>query len=133
MRGKIHVTEVLAIKNLILSILGFIFLGLGAVGIVFPIMPATPFVLLSAVCFSAGNNKISCWLQRNRIFGPFIENYHTGQGVSKSLKIGSILFTWVWLIISMAVVRTMWIYVILGVVGVCVTIHLILIKTKKER
>lgn len=119
------------IKNLLLIVLGFIFIGLGAVGVAIPVMPTTPFVLLAAVCFSASSKKFYDWLLRNRVFGQYIENYRTKQGISIRLKIASIAFLWTGLIISMVVVQTIWVIVMLAMVGVCVTIHLLLIKTKK--
>ena len=120
-------------KKLILLILGFFFLGLGAVGVVLPVMPTTPFVLLAAVCFSASNKRVAAWLQQNRIFGPFIENYRTKKGIGIPQKILSIAFLWTGLIISMVMVQTTWIYIVLGIVGIGVTTHLLLIKTKKSR
>ena len=118
-------------KSIALTILGFIFLVLGALGIAVPVLPTTPFVLLATVCFSAGNNKIAGWLKRNRVFGPYIENYRTKQGISKTLKISSIIFVWVGLSVSMAFTQTLWVSVLLTIIGICVTIHLLLIKTKK--
>ena len=88
-------------KSVLLTTLGFIFLGFGAVGAALPVMPTTPFVLLAAACFSAGNKKISVWLQKSPFFGPYIENYRTHQGIKKSLKIKSVVFLWTGLIISM--------------------------------
>ena len=111
-------------------ILGFILLGLGAVGVAIPVMPTTPFVLLAAICFSASNKKSYAWLQRNRFFGPYIENYRTRQGISKSLKIASICFVWTGLTISMIRLQTTWVYYVLAIVGIGVTVHLLLIKTK---
>ncbi|MCL2066447.1 MAG: YbaN family protein [Treponema sp.] len=121
----------MAIKKLVLTGLGFLFLGLGAAGAFLPVMPTTPFVLLAAMCFSASNKKFYDWLQRNSFFGPYIENYRTKQGIKKSLKIKSIVFLWTGLIISMALRRTLLICIILGIVGAGVTIHLLLIKTRK--
>ncbi|MCL2226234.1 MAG: YbaN family protein [Oscillospiraceae bacterium] len=120
------------IKNVILTILGFIFLGLGAVGVALPILPTTPFVLLAAMCFSAGNSKLASWLKSNRIFGPFIENYRTKQGVSLRLKVSSIIFVWAGLSVSMAIVQNLWMTIGLIVVGIGVTIHLLMIKTKED-
>jgi uncharacterized membrane protein YbaN (DUF454 family) len=117
-------------KNLILTILGFIFIGLGAVGVAIPVMPTTPFILLAAACFYAGNKKAHGWLQRNRVFGQYIENYRTKQGISKPLKISSIAVLWAGLIISALIARAVWAYVVLGLVGVGVSIHILLIKTK---
>ena len=107
-------------------------MGLGAVGVALPVMPTTPFVLLAAVCFSAGDNKFSKWLRQNRVFGPYIENYRTKQGIDIKLKVASIIFVWVGLGISMFLTGSTWISAILTLVGVGVTIHLLMIKTKKR-
>ena len=119
------------VKSIVLMALGFIFLALGAIGIFIPVLPTTPFVLLSAACFSSSSKKLNDWLLRSRLFGPFIENYRTGQGISKSRKIVSIPFLWTGLIVSMVIVRTTLTYIILCMVGVGVTIHLLTIKTRK--
>jgi len=122
----------MSIKKLILTTLGVLFLVLGAIGIVLPGLPTTPFVLLAAACFASGNPRIYGWLQRNRIFGPYLENYRTKQGVKKSWKIKSIASLWITLAISMIILRTVWIYILLSIIGVCVTVHLLRIKTKAE-
>ena len=123
-------------KRTLFTVLGFVFLGFGAIGVVatfipFMIFPTTPFVLLAAACFSISNERMYEWLRKNKIFGPFIENYRTKRGISIWHKIGGIAFLWIGLTISMIMVRAIWIYVLLGIVGICVTIHLLLIKTKK--
>ena len=120
------------IRNIFLTILGFACLGLGALGVVLPVLPTTPFVLLAAICFSASNKKFHDRLRRNRVFGQYIENYHTKQGISMWLKVSSIAFLWTGLAISAVIVRAVWVYVVLGIVGVGVTTHLLLIKTKKK-
>ncbi|MCL2356193.1 MAG: YbaN family protein [Defluviitaleaceae bacterium] len=40
------------VKHLLINALGFLLLGIGAVGLFVPLLPTTPFVLLAAVCFS---------------------------------------------------------------------------------
>jgi len=121
------------IKKLLFALLGFISLTLGAVGIFLPLLPTTPFVLLAAGCFSMSNKKLEAWLQQSRIFGPFIENYRTGCGISKLHKFASISSMWAGMITSMFILRTPWVYFFLCTVGTCVTIHLLMIKTKKAR
>jgi uncharacterized membrane protein YbaN (DUF454 family) len=118
-------------KKLIFVLLGFIFLTLGAVGVAIPVLPTTPFVLLAAGCFSLSSKKLDSWLQRSRLFGPYIENYRTKQGVSLCRKIASITFLWAGLIVSMVIVQTIWIYITLGLIGAVVTMHVLLIKTKR--
>jgi len=123
----------MSIKKIVLVAVGCIFLALGAIGVALPVLPTTPFVLVSAACFGASNERLYNWLLRNRVFGPFIENYRTKQGISVWHKATSIAFLWTGLIISMVTVRTTLIYIVLGIVGAGVTIHLLMIKTKKKK
>jgi len=120
-------------KKLLLIIAGFTCLLLGAVGVVMPLLPTTPLVLLAAICFSSANERFYEILRRNRIFGPFIENYRTKQGISKLHKFGSIAFLWFGLLTTMLVIRTSKIYLILSIVGICVTIHLLMLKSKSRK
>jgi len=119
------------IKKLLLNVLGFICLGLGATGIFMPGLPTTPFVILAAICFSKSNPKIYKWLQSTRFFGPYIEHYRLKQGVAMRLKIISIIVVWLSLSISMFMLQATWAFILLPIVGVCVSIHIALIKTKK--
>ena len=119
------------LKRLLLIVLGFALLALGAVGVALPVLPTTPFVLLAAACFSASSEKFYARLRSNRVFGPYIEHYHKKTGVRLSLKLGSIAFLWAGLGVSMVMVQTWWVYIILGAVGIGVTVHLLAIKTKR--
>ena len=119
------------LRNVVLTIAGVLALGLGAIGIFMPLLPTTPFVLLAAICFSKSNRKFYERIKRNPHFGPFVENYNTKQGVPMPLKIKGIIFLWGGLILSMILLQTFWVYILLCCVGVGVTIHLLLIKTKR--
>ena len=132
MPGAAKAAAKLTLKSLWLIISGFVFLGLGAVGVAIPVMPTTPFVLLAALCFSSGSKRFHDRLLRNRVFGPYIENYRTKQGISLKRKIAGIAFLWTGIVVSMLVTRVVWVCIALGVIGICVTIHLLLIKTKRK-
>ena len=120
------------VRKIMLVFAGFVALGLGVVGLFLPLLPTTPLVLLAAACFSASNKRLEAWLLRSRVFGPFIDNYRTGRGISRLHKYASIAFLWLGLITSMIVLKTPWVYILLCVVGVCVTTHLLMIKTAKK-
>ena len=51
---------------------GWTCLVLGAVGVVLPVLPTTPFVLLAAWCFSKSSERLHSWLVGHRTFGPYI-------------------------------------------------------------
>ena len=119
------------IKKLSLTVLGSISLILGAAGVVLPLLPTTPLVLLAAYCFQASSEKLHDKLVRNRIFGPYIENYRTKRGITLKRKAASIAFLWAGLAGSMIALRTGWAYALLGAVGVGVTLHLVMIRTRR--
>ena len=104
---------------------------LGAVGIVLPVMPTTPFILAAAALFSAGNPRMHNWLVKTKHFGPFIENYQNGKGVPKSLKYKTLAFLWIMLAISMFFTyKNSILLLILIIVGILVSIHVLSIKTQ---
>ena len=117
-------------KKLLLISLGFVSLGLGAIGVFLPGLPTTPFVLLAAICFSKSNPKAYAWLRRSKFFGQYITHYETKQGVEKRIKVISIISVWLWLLISMLVLRTTWAFILLPIVGASVSLHIALIRTK---
>lgn len=51
---------------------GFVALILGAVGVVLPLLPTTPFLLLAAMCFARSSQRLHDWLLGHRLFGPLI-------------------------------------------------------------
>jgi uncharacterized membrane protein YbaN (DUF454 family) len=70
--------------------LGFIFLGLGVLGLFLPLLPTTPFLLVSAGCFAKSSEKWHQWLLSNRIFGPIIKDWQDRRCISISTKIFAI-------------------------------------------
>jgi len=61
---------------------GFLFLGLGAVGVVVPGLPTTPLVLVAAACFARSSPRLHRWLLANRVFGPLIRNWQEHRSIS---------------------------------------------------
>lgn len=117
-------------KRRVLFIGGWLLLALGAVGALIPVLPTTPFVLGAAGCFSCASPRLYGVLLRSRLFGPYIENYRTRQGVPMAAKIRGIVLLWPLLIVSMVSMRKPWMTVLLLAVGCAVTLHLLLLKTR---
>jgi len=109
---------------------GTVSVGLGILGIFLPLLPTTPFLLLSAVCYSKGSEKLYNWLLDNRYFGSYIKNYREKKGIPLRAKITAIVF----LNITMGyaiffVVHYFWLKVILFLIAVGVFIHISSMKT----
>ena len=68
-------------------VLGFVFLGIGILGVVLPLLPATPFVLLAAACFARSSEKWHRWLLASATFGPMILNWEQNRCISCRIKL----------------------------------------------
>lgn len=66
---------------------GMIALMLGALGVLLPVLPTTPFVLLAAFCFGKGSPRLRNLLTSNPTFGPYIEDWETRGAIPRRAKI----------------------------------------------
>lgn len=66
---------------------GWISLILGIIGIFLPLLPTTPFVLLSAACFSKSSPRLYRWLINQPRLGPMIRNWEQHGSISQSAKV----------------------------------------------
>ena len=118
------------IKKGILVASGTFFLVLGVIGIFIPLLPTTPFLLLSAACYIRGSKKFYNWLIKNKWFGEYIKNYQEGKGVPLNVKIISLIVLWITIIFStIVIVSYFFIRIILIIIAIGVTIHIMTIKT----
>jgi uncharacterized membrane protein YbaN (DUF454 family) len=68
-------------------LLGWFFVGLGGIGIILPLLPTTPFILVAAGCFAKSSPRCHQWLLNNRVFGPIIIDWQQSRCISKKTKI----------------------------------------------
>ncbi|MBU2980324.1 YbaN family protein [Lentibacter algarum] len=67
-------------------IAGLLSLGVGFIGIVLPLVPTVPLVLLAAYCFARSSEKLHQWLVSHPTFGSSISDWHTHGAISKTGK-----------------------------------------------
>ena len=65
---------------------GCIALALGAVGVILPLLPTTPLVLLAAFAFARSSPRLRAWLVGNRIFGPMIADWEARGAIAPRYK-----------------------------------------------
>jgi uncharacterized membrane protein YbaN (DUF454 family) len=119
------------LKRRLLVALGFVCVGIGVVGVVVPLLPTTPFLLLAAYCFLRGSPRWHAWLLGNRVFGRYISGYLTYGTVPRRAKAGAIVVLWISLGVSGVVVHIWYVAVVLAVIGVLVTIHVVRLGAAK--
>lgn len=116
------------LKKSLLLVLGTLSLGLGIVGILLPVLPTTPFLLLAAFCYLRSSSRLYAWLINHRLFGPYIYNYLTYRAIERKVKYWTIGFLWITLGISIYLLDSFYLRLFLCIVGLGVSIHVLSLK-----
>ncbi len=62
-------------KNMVLFVIGWFFVVLGLLGIIMPLLPTTPFLLVSLMCFSRSSPRFHDWLFNHRVLGKTLRDW----------------------------------------------------------
>src|SRR3546814_1342141 len=66
--------------------LGFIWVGIGAVGAFVPLLPTTIFIILALGCFARSSPRLEHWLLNHERFGPALRAWRDQRAISRSAK-----------------------------------------------
>ncbi len=112
------------ITTYLLICTGWLAIILGIAGIILPLLPTTPFILLAAACFAKSSPKFHHWLVSHPFFGPIIASYKDGKSIPPKVKMKVILLIWFTLSISIYLLEPIWLRSGLFLLGVFFTVHL---------
>ena len=98
--------------------LGFLFVGIGAVGVVVPVLPTTPFLLLASFFFSKGSEKFSRWFSSTKLYKNHLEEFVENRSMTRKAKILLLTFASSVLLLSAYLVNNtyVWVFIILVMV-----------------
>ena len=117
-------------KRVFFIIIGTLFLIIGIIGIIIPVLPTTPFLLLAAACYFRGSERLHRWLIHNKVVGEFIRNYLEGRGIKKRQKIITIAFLWFMIMLSLFyIMENLVIRGLLIFVAIVVSVHIAMLPT----
>jgi len=109
--------------------LAYLCIVLGAAGIFLPLLPTVPFLLLATYAAMHSSPQLAHRLLNHKWFGPPLRDYREHKSVKRSIKIKSISFLWLSLLVSIAVIDTTWVRIMLLCIGAAVTIHVVGLRT----
>jgi uncharacterized membrane protein YbaN (DUF454 family) len=113
-----------------LLISGFLATALGVLGIFLPVLPTVPFLLLALACFARSSERFYDWLLDHAHFGPIVQPYIDGCGMSRASKGKAITLLWASIILSaFLLVEHVWVRVVLLVIACAVTFYLLSLPT----
>lgn len=77
----------MSLKKIFWIVLGYIGVGLGAAGAVLPLLPAFPFLLLAAFCFTKSSERLHTWFINTKLYKKNLESYVQGKGMTQATKL----------------------------------------------
>ncbi|MDQ0148187.1 YbaN family protein [Eubacterium multiforme] len=80
------------IKKCFYIIIGFIALALGAIGVVIPVLPTTPFLLLASFCFVKGSDKFDRWFKGTKLYKKHLDGFVKNREMTLKQKIVILVF-----------------------------------------
>ena len=112
---------------------GTVSLALGTIGIVLPILPTTPLLLLALACYCRSSKRMTKWVLTNKYFGSYIRRYKEGKGIPIKTKIATIATLWITISYSAFFIVNIWIVqLILFAIAIAVSIHILRVPTYRE-
>ena len=111
-------------KRVLLIITGCLALGIGVLGIVVPLLPTTPFLLVSASCFLKSSDSLYTWLITQKHIGRYIYCYKHYKAVSMRSKTFTILLLWTAILSSIVLIEIFWVRLLLVTIAIGVSTHI---------
>jgi uncharacterized membrane protein YbaN (DUF454 family) len=93
-------------------VVGVACLATGAAGIVLPLLPATPFLLLAAYAFARSSPRMHAWLLAHPRFGPVIDDWRRHGAIARNTKIAALALMVATLALSVALAVPAWVLVV---------------------
>lgn len=87
-------------KKKVMFILGWLSFITGIIGVVLPILPTTPFILLATFLFAKSSPKWEAWIKKSRVYKKYVVTYKENNGLSMKQKIEILSMTSILLGIS---------------------------------
>jgi uncharacterized membrane protein YbaN (DUF454 family) len=113
--------------------IGILSLVLGVIGIFLPVLPTTPFLLLSATLFLRSSQKLYDWLLSHPYLGEYIRNFKEYKAIPLRVKVVSVSLVWITLLYcALFVAREWWMSAMFIAIALGVSIHILKYKTLQK-
>ena len=112
---------------------GLLSLALGVIGIFLPLLPTTPFLLLSAACFMRSSQRFYLWLVGHPWLGPWIRDYLDGEGIPLKGKVYAVGLMWTSILLSCYLIPLLPVRLLMLASAALVTVYILRQKTRPIR
>ena len=121
--------------RIFLIIVGSVSLVLGILGIFLPMLPTTPFLLLSAAAWVKASPSLYEWLINHRVFGEYIRNFREYRAIPLRVKIISVSLVWLTIgyCIFAVVDEWWWAQALMALLAIAISWHILSFATLKKK
>ena len=119
-------------KRSLLLVIGWLSFLIGMIGVVLPILPTTPFLLLSAAFFAKSSKRCEAWLVSSKVYKRYVTPFKEQGGLTIKKKIEILLLVYTMLFISGCLVSHMHVRLVLLVVAFVKLIVLMKLPTARQ-
>ena len=120
--------------KIFLIVVGSISFVLGVVGMFLPMLPTTPFLLLSAAVWFKASPALYEWLLNHKIYGEYIRNFREHRAIPLRVKIISVSLVWLTIgyCIFAVVEEWWWAQLLMTLLAVAISWHILSFKKLKK-
>lgn len=84
--------------KVIYFIIGIISIGLGAIGVILPILPTTPFLLLAAICLARSSQRMNNWFVKSQLYQKHLDSFVKERAMPLKTKVSILGFASIMLV-----------------------------------
>ena len=120
--------------RIFLIVVGSVSLVLGVMGIFVPMLPTTPFLLLSAAAWVKASPSLYEWLINHKVFGEYIRNFREHRAIPLRVKIISVSLVWLTIgyCIFAVVDKWWWAQLLMALLATAISWHILSFNTLKK-
>ncbi|HEP1823087.1 TPA: YbaN family protein [Streptococcus suis] len=112
-------------------VFGFVSLMVGIIGIVLPIVPTTPLLLLAGFCFARSSKRFEKWLRNTKIYQFYVADYVETKSISRKRKKQIIWQIYLLMAISIWLAPILLVKIGLGLLTIFITYYLFWVIPEK--
>lgn len=125
--------SIFASMKILYTIVGTTSLILGIIGIFLPLLPTTPFLLLTAAMYFRSSPRLYYWLIQQKYLGSYIRNFREHKAIPLHAKIVSVSLIWITLsYCAIWILPYIWVRILFLIIAISTTWHIVSYKTLEQ-
>ena len=117
---------------MVMLFFGWLFFCIALIGVVIPVLPTTPFLLLTAALFARSSEKCEKLLKSTKVYKRYVVPFKQDGGISRKKKCEILLIVYVVLFISAILVSQIHTTLLLITVAAVLTFFIVRIPTARK-